>query len=74
MGKAWKHTINPAFVARLERGLMIAARAVEYDLEALHIFRRMDAEVRAARAQIEARAIDCPIERARALLGGMQAR
>lgn len=66
--RARRHAVSPAFIARLESGLMIAARAVEHDIAALPIFERVDAELQAARAHIEVRAMDCPVERARALL------
>lgn len=50
-----RHTINPAFVARLERALLIAARAVDYDPGALPIFERIDRELEAARVLVQAR-------------------
>ena len=43
-----RHIVNPAFLARLERALMIAARAVEHDPAALPIFERIDRELEAA--------------------------
>lgn len=65
-----RQTVNQAFVARLERALMTVARAVDYDPEALPIFERIDRELKAARIMLNARLLDSPVERARALLRG----
>lgn len=65
-----RQAVSPAFVARLERALMIAARAVDHDAQALPIFERIDRELEAARLMVAAREMDSPVERARALLKG----
>ena len=59
--------VNAAWLARLERALLIAARAVAHNPAAIPIFERVDAEITAARAEIEARRINDPIAKARAL-------
>lgn len=59
--------ISPAFIADLEQAHLILARVVELDIAALPIFERLDAELMAARAEQEARRMDDPIARARAL-------
>lgn len=59
--------ISPALLARIERAHLIAARIVAIDAAALPIFERMEAELAAANAEVEARRLDDPIARARAL-------
>ncbi|GEM_PF-4237689 len=59
--------VSTAFLARLERAHLTAARVVALDAAALPIFERLDAEVAAARAEVAARRMDDPIARARAL-------
>lgn len=63
-----RHLVNPSFVARLERALITAARAVDHDPAALPIFERIDRELEAARTLMMARKEPSPVERARALL------
>lgn len=59
--------LSPAMLARIERAHLIVARIVAIDPAALPIFERLDAELMAARAEQEARRMDDPIARARAL-------
>lgn len=59
--------MNAAHVARLERCLLIVARVVERDPAALPHFERVDNELRAAKAQVDARRMADPVARARAL-------
>ncbi|KGJ01723.1 hypothetical protein SAMN04487972_1191 [Paracoccus halophilus] len=54
-------------IARLERAHLIAARIVALDPAALPVFERLDAEMAAAKAEVEARRLNDPIARARAL-------
>lgn len=59
--------ISPALLARIERAHLIAARIVAINPAALPIFERVDAELAAAYAEVEARRLDDPIACARAL-------
>lgn len=68
-----RHVINPALIARLERALLIAAWAVDHDPAALPVFERIDRELKAAQLLMQARTMECPVERARALLRGKAA-
>lgn len=65
--------MNATVLARIERAHLIAARLVAQDAAVLPIFERLDAELLSARAEIAARRMDDPIERARALAQAQKA-
>ena len=65
---------SPAFLGQIKRAHLIVARIVAIDPAALPIFERLEAELAAANADAEARRLDDPIARARALAKARKAK